>query len=193
MNDLAQPPLMSASIVLNTFEHLAKIGARSAVLDRLDEGCRARLSNLLGSEWVALADHLAIYAATLEALGAARSYDVWRNVMLITLQKGLYSKLWQGLGRVNKESPLNFYRHSGASWAMATRGCGVQVWEGGATQGVLKWSELPREMVESPGFCTSMRAKVEAVLIAARVEGSVEELRRDAGAGVLEVLSTWRP
>jgi hypothetical protein len=184
---------MSASIVLNTFEHLGKVGARAEVLRRLDQGCRDRLANLLGSEWVALADHLAVYQATLEALGSARSYEVWRDIMLITLQKGLYSKLWLGLGRVNKGSPLNFYRHSGAGWAMATKGCGVQAWEGDQRRGVLMWSDLPRSMVESVGFCSAMRAKVEAVLIAAHVDGSVEELRRDVDAGVLHVQSTWRP
>jgi hypothetical protein len=183
---------MSGSIVLNTLEQLGRIGAREQVLGLLDDACQARLANLLGSEWVSLSDHLMVYQATLDALGPPRAYEVWRDTMLITLQKGLYSKLWSGLGRVNKGSPLNFYRHSGAGWAMATKGCGVQTWQGDQGRSLLMWSDLPRPMVESVGFCTSMRAKIEAVLVASRVEGSVKEVRRDLDAGALHLQSTWR-
>lgn len=186
-------PLMAASIVLNTFEQLDKVGCRERVLRLLAADCQGRLANLLGSDWVSLDDHLAVYEATLDALGPSRSYEVWRGTMLITLQKGIYSKLWSGLNRVNKESPLNFYRHSGAGWAIATRGCGVQTYEGEEGRAVLMWSGLPRSMIDSPGFCMSMRAKIEAVLDAARATGSVKQLLRDPDQGALHILSTWHP
>lgn len=184
---------MAASIVLNTFEQLGAMGHRDQVMARLAPDCRERLERLLSGDWVDIEDHLAVYQATLEALGATRSYEVWRGTMLITLKKGLYSKLWTGMNRVNKESPLNFYRHSGAGWAIATRHCGMQTYEGEEGRATLMWSGLPRVMIESPGFCASMRAKIDAVLDAARVAGSVKQTLRDPNLGVLHVQALWTP
>lgn len=185
-------PLMSASIVLNTFEQLESGGHLEQVRRLLLPGCRDRLANLTAGDWVNLDDHLSVYEATLSALGPGRSFDVWHGTMLITLQKGLYRKLWSGLNRVNAESPINFYRHVGASWSMATRLCGEQSWEGEEGRGTVKWHQLPRAMIESAGFCMSMRAKLEAVLAASRVEGTVKQIRRDLDAGALQLLATWR-
>lgn len=185
---------MAASIVLNTFEQLDNLGVRERVVRLLEPRCRARLEGLVSGDWAALEDHLAVYQATLDALGPARAYEAWRGTMLITLQKGIYSKLWSGLGRIkHRESPLNFYRHSGAGWATATKGCGVQTFTGDEGHALMMWAGLPREMIDSAGFCTSMRAKLEAVLVAARVEGSVEQTLREPAQGALHVRAMWKP
>jgi hypothetical protein len=166
--------------------------AQARVFARVSAVTLARIREASAFDWLPLALDLELSAALEAELGPDSARACARTSVLETVRSPLLDPLLRGVQALFSLEPASLLRQAPRAWKTVYRDAGEVRYEiGEGAERVLRFSELPREVVGNRLYLESIAGAFESLYTLCKVEGSVEVVGVDVEGRRAELLFSW--